>query len=77
MRALVLTFIMLTGSPIGRAVWAEQEPINSGTALKAPPKEARKAFDAAAKAAKDRRTDDARRGYEKAVELCRLRGSLA
>jgi len=38
-------------------------------AFNSPPKEARKAFDAAVKAARDRRTDDARRGYKKAVEL--------
>lgn len=69
MRALVPALLTLTGLLAGAAAWGEQEETAAAAASQSPPKEARKAFDAAAKAAKDKRTDDARRGYEKAVEL--------
>jgi len=58
-RTLVLTLFAAAGLSAGHAAWAQQ----------APPRDARRAFDNAARAAKDGRTGDARRDYEKAVQL--------
>ena len=62
MRNLVLALLTLT------AAWARQETAPPVTSV-APSKEARKAFDAATKAAKANRTAEAIQGFKKAVEL--------
>ena len=68
-RVPILSLVILMGFSVDPAARADQEGTHSAAPPGAPPKEARKTFEAAAKAARNHRLGDARQDYKKAVEL--------